>query len=87
MTAAPSHRDYIPALRFRWLTQFFDPLMAAAFDGARLRDRLIAQARIASGHRVLDLGCGGRSSWSSRSATLTSPQSAWAPITRFLGSR
>lgn len=49
---------YISALRFRWLTRFFDPLMAAAFDEEPLRERLIAQARIEPGHRVLDLGCG-----------------------------
>lgn len=53
-----SREPYIPALRFRWLTRFFDPLMATLFDEAPLRERLIAQARIEPGHRVLDLGCG-----------------------------
>lgn len=58
MSGMLSGERYIPALRFRWLTRFFDPLMATLFDETPLRERLIAQARIEPGHRVLDLGCG-----------------------------
>lgn len=58
MSATPSTDGLIPALRFRRLTRFFDPLMAAALDEAPLRERLIDQARIGPGQSVLDLGCG-----------------------------
>lgn len=50
--------DIIPALRFRWLTQFYDPLIAATLREEKFKKRLAEQAQIKPGHRVLDLGCG-----------------------------
>jgi ubiquinone/menaquinone biosynthesis C-methylase UbiE len=50
--------SYIPALRFHALTRLFDPVMASLFAETSLRQRLIGQARLEPGQRVLDLGCG-----------------------------
>ena len=51
-------RSYVPALGFDWLTRFYDPLLALTLREKTLKDRLIAQAAIAPGHAVLDVGCG-----------------------------
>lgn len=48
--------DYIPALKYNWLTSLYDPLMRRLESTFQLQ--LVKQAQIASGHRVLDLGCG-----------------------------
>lgn len=50
--------DYIPAFHFRWLTPWYDRFMAGLFPEQRFRGDLIAQARLQTGQRVLDLGCG-----------------------------
>lgn len=52
----PRELHYIPPLGFHWLTPFYDWL-AKPF-GANFRRRLIEQANIQPGQRVLDLGCG-----------------------------
>ncbi len=49
---------YLPALRFGWLTRFYDPVLRAALPEERIKGLLIEQASVAPGHRVLDLGCG-----------------------------
>ena len=49
---------YIPALRFGWLTPVYDPVLRRMMPEVALKRRLIAQARIAAGQRVLDLGAG-----------------------------
>lgn len=51
-------RDYVAPLRFPWLTRFYDPVVAAALPEDRLRERLLEQAAVQPGQRVLDLGCG-----------------------------
>lgn len=50
--------SYIPALRFNWLTRFYDPLLRATLKEDRFRGLLIGQAGIEPGHRVVDVGCG-----------------------------
>ena len=50
--------DYIPALRYRWLTTLYDPVLRLSMPEATFKRHLVTQARITSGHRVLDLGCG-----------------------------
>jgi len=50
--------NFIPALRFRWLTQFYDPVVQALLREKRCKQRLVEQAGLQPGHRVLDLGCG-----------------------------
>lgn len=49
---------YIPALRFGWLTTLYDPVVRWTMREALFKRRLVEQARIQPGHRVLDLGCG-----------------------------
>ena len=53
-----SDAKYIPALRFGWLTPVYDPVLRRMLPEAALKQRLIAQAQIAAGQRVLDLGAG-----------------------------
>lgn len=49
---------YIPALSFRWLTPLYDPLLRWGMREETFKRRLITQANIQPGQRVLDLGCG-----------------------------
>ena len=49
---------FIPALRFRFLTPLYDPLLRWVMRELTFKHRLIQEARIATGFRVLDLGCG-----------------------------
>ena len=50
--------NYIPALRFEWLTGFYDTVMDKLMRETTFKQALVRQARVARGHRVLDLGCG-----------------------------
>jgi ubiquinone/menaquinone biosynthesis C-methylase UbiE len=52
------HSHYIPALRFHWLTPFYDSLLKWAMREESIKSRLIERAKIQPGQRVLDLGCG-----------------------------
>jgi ubiquinone/menaquinone biosynthesis C-methylase UbiE len=49
---------YLPALRFRALTRFFDPLISRGLPERRFKQRLLEQAAPKPGQRLLDLGCG-----------------------------
>lgn len=49
---------YIPALHFGWLTPVYDPIIRWTMREAIFKPRLVQQANIEPGHRVLDLGCG-----------------------------
>ncbi|WP_231383507.1 class I SAM-dependent methyltransferase [Methylobacter luteus] len=49
---------YIPALHFHWLTPWYDTIMRRLYPEQAVKTALIAQARIQSGQRVLDVGCG-----------------------------
>ncbi len=53
-----SDAKYIPALRFGWLTPVYDPVLRRLMPEMALKQRLIAQAQIAAGQHVLDLGAG-----------------------------
>jgi len=53
-----SRAPFIPALRFHALTRFYDELLARTMREGALKRRLIAQAALEPGMRVLDLGCG-----------------------------
>lgn len=50
--------NYIPALRFNWLTKLYNPLMAFTMPEVKFKKALIAQANIKDNHRVLDFGVG-----------------------------
>lgn len=49
---------YIPALRYRWLTRFYDPVVAITSREKVFRRKLLDQALIEADSRVLDVGCG-----------------------------
>jgi len=49
---------YIPAFHFRWLTQWYDPIIRRLFPEETLKTALIAQAHIQPGQNILDMGCG-----------------------------
>lgn len=50
--------DYIPALRYSWLTSIYDPVLRWLLREDTFKRLLVEQAKIEQGHRVLDLGCG-----------------------------
>ncbi len=50
--------NYIPALRFRFLTPLYDPVLRWGMREDTFKNRLIKEARIAPNSLVLDLGCG-----------------------------
>lgn len=54
----PKAPQYIPALRYDWLTGFFDPVIRLTMPERRFRTALILQADLKPGHRVLDFGTG-----------------------------
>jgi methylase of polypeptide subunit release factors len=50
--------NYIPALRYEWLTGLYDTVMDKLMHETEFKQALVRQARLAKNHRVLDLGCG-----------------------------
>lgn len=58
MTGENSKHAYVPALRFRALTRFYDRLINATMKEDKFRRLLLAQANVQPGYRVLDIGCG-----------------------------
>ena len=49
---------YIPALKYERLTALYDPVLRWTMREAAFKQRLVQQAGIEAGHRVLDLGAG-----------------------------
>lgn len=49
---------YIPALRYEWLTDFYDVVMDRMINETSFKQALVQQAQMAKSHRELDLGCG-----------------------------
>lgn len=49
---------YIPALRYRWLTGLYDPLIALTTREAVFKSRLMEQALTPKHAVILDVGCG-----------------------------
>ena len=58
MSEASEHGEYVPALKYRWLTPYYDAIVGATTRERTFKTALIAQAEIESGHCVLDLACG-----------------------------
>jgi ubiquinone/menaquinone biosynthesis C-methylase UbiE len=50
--------QFTPALRYAWLTPFYDPVAALTTRERGFKRRLLEHARIKDGESVLDLGCG-----------------------------
>ena len=53
-----SEPKYLPALRFQWLTPYYDNITSLTMPERRFKQALITQAQIEQGHRVLDLASG-----------------------------
>jgi ubiquinone/menaquinone biosynthesis C-methylase UbiE len=51
-------KPYIPALSFRLLTPLYDPILKWVMREDVFKRKLVSQARILPGMKVLDLGCG-----------------------------
>jgi ubiquinone/menaquinone biosynthesis C-methylase UbiE len=49
---------YLPALRFKWLTPLYDPLLKWGMREETFKHRLVQLANLKPGMKVLDLGCG-----------------------------
>lgn len=54
----PANQQYVPALRFHWLTPLYDVVVRATTRERCFKQALIRQARVEPGHRVLDLAAG-----------------------------
>jgi cyclopropane fatty-acyl-phospholipid synthase-like methyltransferase len=54
--AAP--KDFLPAMRFNFLTPVFDLVVRTTMRETRFKRELLDHAAIEPDHRVLDLGCG-----------------------------
>lgn len=50
--------QYVPALRYRWLTHLYDPVVRTLTREETFKHALVEQAHIAAGQKILDLGCG-----------------------------
>ncbi len=50
--------EYIPALKYSWLTPLYDSLLHWVLRESNFKRCLVEQASIENDHRVLDLGCG-----------------------------
>lgn len=48
----------IPALGYSWLTSLYDPVVRWTTRERTFKAKLLAQANVAAGDRVLDVGCG-----------------------------
>ncbi len=58
MTASSQPPSYIPALSHDRLTPFYDHVMGLFMREMQFKRRLIEQAALRAGQRVLDVGCG-----------------------------
>lgn len=53
-----SKPNYIPALRYDWLTKLYDPLLSLTMPETKFKTALVKQASILPNEKVLDFGCG-----------------------------
>lgn len=53
-----SKQKYIPALRFKWLTPFYDFLINITMPEKKIKQDLVAAAQINPTSNILDFGCG-----------------------------
>jgi len=51
-------KNYIPALKYDWLTKVYDPVLQLTMPERKFKTALIDQMNIQPGERVLDFGCG-----------------------------
>ena len=55
---ASKNKAYIPALKYRWMTQFYDPLIHWGMQEKKLKMHLVHQAALQPDEVVMDLACG-----------------------------
>src|SRR5256885_17261434 len=58
MASTGSRERYVPALGRDALTALYDPLIRRTTRERAFKERLLDQAALAPGQRVLDVGCG-----------------------------
>jgi ubiquinone/menaquinone biosynthesis C-methylase UbiE len=58
MAHQPERRSFIPASGFRWLTAFYDPVLAHLLREETWKAALVEQVAPQAGERILYLGCG-----------------------------
>ena len=51
-------KAYIPALKYTWLTPFYDSIIGSTMREFSFKRRMIKQADIRPNQNVLDVGCG-----------------------------
>lgn len=51
-------QQFVPAMRFNWLTQFFDMFLQHALPEKRFKSKLLKLANIEGNQHILDFGCG-----------------------------
>ncbi|MBA4058477.1 MAG: methyltransferase type 11 [Marivirga sp.] len=71
------NKNYIPALKYDWLTKIYDPVLQFTMPERKFKTALVNQMKIKPGDRVLDFGCG--------SLTLTIMAAKAHPQTEFFG--
>ncbi len=52
------NRNYIPALKYDWLTKVYDPVLQFTMPERKFKTALINQMKMSPNDRVLDFGCG-----------------------------
>lgn len=52
------NKNYIPALKYDWLTRIYDPVLQFTMPEKKFKTALINGMNIQLGERVLDFGCG-----------------------------
>lgn len=52
------NKNYIPALKYDWLTRIYDPVLQLTMPERKFKSALINQIKIQANDKVLDFGCG-----------------------------
>ena len=50
--------EYIPALKYHWMTRFYDPLIQWGMQEKKFKTHLIKQATLQPNETIMDLACG-----------------------------
>ena len=54
----PDSKNYIPALKYDWLTRIYDPVLQLTMPERKFKNALINQMNVQANDKVLDFGCG-----------------------------
>ena len=58
MTVSKGSDEYVPSLKYDWLTSLYDSLQKWTFPELSSQSKLMNQSTIELGYHVLDIGCG-----------------------------